>query len=183
LRLAQLRAAYSDRHGGFVSLDDRRAERPSPKAGRRLGLPRGRDRARVDAWLARVDPDETGPISPEPGYEVEVAERDEVETVDGSGMIVRFRTAAHRFDGTGWVELDGTRIATGGVPFPAEQSAALPTEQLVEAWLDFKGAVRAFNAGVWSAESQRREAARLARNAHDEAVREQRSAVDLLDES
>jgi hypothetical protein len=180
LRRAQLQAAYSDPHGGFVALDDRRTAHPEPAAKHHLF---GRDRARVGAWLARVEPDETGPVSPEPGWELEGAERDEVEAVDGSGMVVRFWTARHRFDGDGWLELDGTLIGRADLPFPSEQSAGLPAEQLVDAWLDYKAGVQAFNARAWSAESARRETARLAQEAHDDTIRDQRAALDLLDET
>jgi hypothetical protein len=191
LRRAQTRAAYADPHGGFVVLDDARRVHESAdparvgpgRFGRVIGGRGARERALVASWLTRVDPDATGPISPEENFGIEVAHREEIEAADRSGMLIRFSTATHRFRGREWVELETTRIASDQLLVPAEYSAGLPAEELVEAWLDYRAAVDAVNRSVWSLESARREARRLAQTAHDDAMREQRDALDLLDES
>jgi hypothetical protein len=190
LRRAQLKAAYEDPHGGFVVLDDgrpiRRGGHPAhhgPGAlARLLGGHAVRDRAVAGEWLSRVDPDATGPIDPEDGFELEVAHRDQVVAADGMGTLIRFRTATHRFSGGAWIELDKTTIAHDAVLVPAEHSGGLPTEQLVAAWLDYKQAVDAVNRERWTKESASREAERAAREAREEAIREQLGAADLLDE-
>lgn len=190
LRRAQLKAAYADPHGGFVVLDDGRPVRrvdhrshsgPGTLA-RLLGGHTVRERAVADVWLARVDPDTTGPIDPEVGFQLEAAHRDQFVTEDGSGTLIRFRTATHRFDGHEWVELETTAIARDAILVPTEHSGGLPADQLVAAWLDYKQAVDAVNRERWTEESARREAARIAREAREEAMLEQSGAVELLDE-
>jgi hypothetical protein len=185
LRRAQTRAAYTDPRAGFVVLEDARPQRARTHTGRGLvaRVLAGPGRAKADAWLARVDPNTTGPIDPEPGYGIEAAHRDEVAAVDGSGMLVRFRTATHRFDGHGWDELETTRIAHHQLLVPSEHAAGLPAEQLVAAWLDYQAEVDGVNREAWSHESARREADRVARAAQADMLREQRGAVELLDEN
>ena len=190
LRSAQLQAAYADPHGGFVVLDDGRPIRHehehrhhgSGTLSLLLGGHAARERAAIDVWLERVDPDTTGPIDPEEGFELEAAHRDQVVAVDGTGTLIRFRSAAHRFSGNDWIELETTRIGRDGVLIPDEYSAALPADQLVEAWLDYKQAVEEFNRSRWSNESARREAARIEEEAREDAMREQRDVAQLLDE-
>jgi hypothetical protein len=190
LRRAQVRAAYADPHGGFVVLDD---GRPVHRAGHPhhegpgafallLGGHAARVRATADVWLSRVDPDTTGPIDPEDGFRIEVAHRDQVIAADGSGTLIRFRTATHRFDHGAWTELETTSIAHDGLLVPTEHSGGLPVEQLVEAWLDYKQAVETVNREHWARESAAREEARAAREAREEAMRKQLGAADLLDE-
>ncbi len=186
VRREQLRAAYADPHGGFVNLAG-----PTPEAPRvaarplraRLGARLHRDEAAAREWLMLVDPDETGPVSPEAGYEVEVARRREVAAADGSDTIViRFSTATCRFDGSGWEHLSTTRIAHSLILVPAEFSAALPIEQLAEAWGDYGIAVETFNREAWQRESGSRERARQAEQARQDAIESQRNAVELLRE-
>ena len=191
LRHAQTQAAYSDPHGGFVNLNETRRPYESPPGGhskpgaiaRILGGRAGRERARAVTWLTRVDPDRTGPIDPEAGYEVEVAHRDQIDAVDRSGLLVQFRTATHRFDEDEWVELGTTKARRDQLVFPTEQSAALPAEQLVEAWLDYRAAVEAFNCARWTDQSAERERNREAAAAREQALTEQQHAAELLDES
>jgi hypothetical protein len=190
LRDTQLQHAYADPHGGWVVLDDARpahkhVEHPHHGPGavhRLLGGHAARDQAVVGAWLERVDPDTTGPVEPEQGFEVEGAHRDQVVAADGTGTIVRFRTSSHRFVRREWVELESTRIAHDAVLVPAEFSGGLPAEQLVDAWIDYKQAVEEFNASRWSELSAAREQARLDAEARDAALQEQRGAADLLEE-
>jgi hypothetical protein len=190
LRRAQVKAAYTDPHGGFVVLDDgrplHRDDHPAhdgPGAlARLLGGHAARDRTLADAWLSRVDPDTTGPIDPEDGFGLEVAHRDQVVAADRNGTLIRFRTATHRFADGAWTELATTRVRRDGLLIPTEHSGGLPTEELVEAWLDYKQAVQTFNCERWAEESARREEERAAREARDEAMREQLGAADLLDE-
>ena len=171
------------RRGGSTSA--RRGSRPRAKTtvAHRFGLRRSRRQAEVAEWLRRVDPDETGPIAPEESYELEVARRDELEAADGSGMIVRFRTATSRFSDGSWVDGPSSDIASRDLLVPTEFAASLPAEQLVEAWSDFKNAVREVNRRAWSEESKRRESRRQADAAKTDAMREQRGVADLLDES
>ena len=189
VRRAQLNAAYSDSHAGWVSVADTRqaAARPPAlplRARVAAGLGRSQARARIvaDRWLAFVEPGDTGPIEPELGYELEIARRDEVELTDGSGILVRFSSVAQRFTDSGWQQIEQTKIAHRDIPVPAEFPASLPVEHLVEAWGDYQGAVAAFNRRVWTAEEQRREAERQAGEAREEALREQRHTSDLLHE-
>ena len=190
LRRARLQAAYADPHGGFVVLDDGRPIRHEHEHRHHgpgalallLGGHAARERAVIDAWLERVDPDTTGPIDPEEGFELEGARRDQVVAADGMGTLIRFRSASHRFSGNDWIELETTRIGRDGVLIPDEYSAGLPADQLVEAWLDYKQAVEEFNRNRWSNESARREAARLEAEARKDAMREQRDVAELLEE-
>jgi hypothetical protein len=190
VRRAQLKAAYADPHGGFVVLDDGRPAHHDAHAGhegpgalaRLLGGHAARDRAVADAWLSRVDPDTTGPIDPEDGFQLEVAHRDQVVAADGTGTLVRFRTAAHRFGGGAWTELETTTIGHDDLLVPTEHSGGLPAEQLVDAWLDYKQAVDAVNRERWAKESLRREDERASREARETAMLEQLGAADLLDE-
>jgi hypothetical protein len=185
LRAAQLHAAFSDPHGGWVQVGARRPVAPGPGKSFRAQLSSfaGRGRTGDHAWLSRVAPGDTGPSAPESGYELEVAKRDEVAAVDGSGMVVRFTTLRHRFGGTEWIPLETTRIARGATHVPSEFSAGLPIEQLAEAWGDYRGAVDAFNSAAWSQESARRDATRRAEQLHQETVRDQARVADLLDEN
>jgi len=190
LRRAQLKAAYSDPHGGFVVLDDsrpvhrvdHRSHSGPGTLARLLGGHTARERATIGAWLARVDPDVTGPIDPEPGFGLEVAHRDQVVAADGTGTLIRFRTATHRFDGRDWIELETTTVARGGLLVPTEHSGGLPADQLVDAWLDYKQAVEAVDRERWSRESASREVARIEREDREDAMRRERDAAELLDE-
>jgi hypothetical protein len=191
VRRAQLDAAYSAPHGGWVAVDDMRPPASEPKApggslrSRLASLRHPReahDRAVVRAWMVHVRPDETGPIEPEQGYEVELAKREELEAADRSGMVIRFHTATAVFGGGDWSERETTRIAHRDILVPPEFPASLPVEQLVEAWGDYQAAVDGFNRRAWAGQSERREAQRQADAAHADALREQRDVVDLLDE-
>ncbi|HWX09547.1 MAG TPA: hypothetical protein VNY33_06185 [Gaiellaceae bacterium] len=185
VRRALLSAAYSDPHGGWVVVDDvrpRSPKTPGPPLRARLAALARRGAAADRAWVSRVEPDETGPVSPEPRFELEVAKREEIEAADGSGIVIRFETLTHRFGETDWIPLETTKIGRGAVLVPTEFSAGLPIEQLAEAWGDFRGAVDAFNESEWAKQSQAREAARLAEQQRDDTLRHQRHVSDLLDE-
>jgi hypothetical protein len=132
--------------------------------------------------MSRVDPGRTGPVEPEGGFELEAAERDEVEAPDGSGLLVRFSTVTRRYENGGWAALDSTRLGRGSLLVPPEFSAGLPTEQLAEAWADYRAAVDASNRDAWSRESARRDAATRAREAREQTLREQAGTSELLDE-
>jgi hypothetical protein len=191
LRHAQLEAAYSDPHGGWVSVADTRSAHreggaPTVPLGVRLAALVGRrgdrDRVRAAAWRVQVDPGVTGPVSPEDGFEVEGAHRDEVDAADGSGVLIRFSTATHRFADSGWQRLATTRIAGRDLLAPGEVSAGLPVEQLTAAWSDYQITVETINRAAWAAASGARDAERQAHAAHDETMAEQRHASDLLEE-
>jgi len=192
LRRVQRQAAYSDPHGGWVRVEDERAQplRPKPAnvplRSRLAALRHPREahrRALVAAWMAHVRPDETGPIDPEDGYELEIAKRNELDAADGSGKLVRFHTSSYRFSNGDWAELDSTTISRRDLVVPPEFPASLPTEQLLEAWGDYKAAVDAINRTAWSEQSERREQQRQAQAAHEDTVREQRDVIQLLDEN
>jgi hypothetical protein len=172
-----LSESFADPHGSWVDLSDMRTP-PSPRTTRR-GLFRSRpdNRAVHAEWLRLVDPDETGPIEPEDGYVVEVAQRSEHDAGDGSCVLVQFTTAAHRFHGASWSKLASTTVATGAILTPATFPTDLPIEQLAEAWGDFRNEIHLFNANRW--ESQRRDA-----EEHVRAERTERrtSIADLLDD-
>lgn len=191
-RHAELQAAYADPHGGWVSVADTRAQpaRKSAQSGTTLGRLHGlkhpgetHRRALVDAWMTHVTPDETGPVAPEDGYQLEVARREEVAATDGSGILVRFRSATVQFHDGAWADLPTTRIPRRDVLVPAEFSAGVATEQLVEAWNDYKAAIDAFNGNRWDALSVRRDAQQQADAARDDVMRQERGVLDLLDES
>jgi len=146
--------------------------------GRRQGL----EHAIARAWRTRVAPAETGPATPEAGYEVEVAKRSESEAPDGSGVLVQFATARYRFDGAAWLALDRTKISQTELLIPAEFSAGLPVEQLAEAWVDYQAAMAAFNRDAWVRCSAERDADREARAEHADRLLRQRHASELLDE-
>jgi len=193
LREEQLEAAYRDPHGGWVSVAAAHVQpsrEPKPESatlrGRLMGLKHpgeAHQRALVTAWMTRVRPDETGPIAPEDGYQVEVARRDEVEAADGSGMLIRFHAATARFHAGAWVDLQTTRIPRHELLAATEMPASLAAEQIVDAWGDFRAAVDAFNGRAWAAGAAQRETQRQADAAHEDAMREQRGALELLDEN
>ena len=54
---------------------------------RTLGVGGRRDRAR--AWLARVEPGETGPVAPEEGWELEVGVKFEQEAPEGPDLLLQ----------------------------------------------------------------------------------------------
>jgi hypothetical protein len=161
---------------------------PAPLGARlaaRLGHRRALDQAVVRTWMAHVEPDETGPVDPEVGYEIEVAVRDEVERIDASGMLVRFTTLTHRFGGGGWERLSSTRVGRSQLPLPAEFAADLPIAALVEAWSDYQQALAAIGRRSWRAEldaREAREAERAGEATSAQAVRDQRHTSDLLHE-
>jgi hypothetical protein len=183
-RRAALRAARAA-SGGWLP------NRPPPAAGgpslrtRLSGRTRGRGaraEAAAHAWLARVDPGETGPIDPEQGYELEGAVRDEVERVDAAGVLVRFATATERFADGEWVRLPTTRIGRSLLPYPTEFAADVPVQMLVEAWTDYQAAVTAVNRARWHAIAAARDADLTRREQRERALREQAHTAELLDE-
>jgi len=186
IRHAQLRAAFADPHGGWVTMNDLRSPPETAQAHaahRHLPHLRHPDAVHDRAWLSRVEPDATGPLWPEDEFPIEVAKRGEIDAVDGSAVIIRFSTLTHVYRGHEWVALEKTRIAMHGLLVPAEFSAGLPIVQLAEAWADYRAAVDSFNRNAWTTESAAREAARIARQDHDDTMREQRHVSDLLDEN
>jgi hypothetical protein len=189
LRRAQLESAYADPHGGWVAVTDTREpppKQPAPPLRARIAALAGgraaRERAVALEWLKRVDPDTTGPISPEAGYELEVARRDEVDAADGSGIVIRFSTATLRFADSGWLQLETSRIGHADMLIPAEFSAGLPMAQLAEAWTDYELSVALFNRAIWQGQSAAREVERQTREDREEALRQQRHVSELLDD-
>lgn len=191
-RRTLLDAAYSDPHGGWVvpvdasPVSKQPAQPAAPLLSKLPGLRHpvaAHKQALVEAWMVHIRPDETGPIEPEEGYAVEVAKRDELEAADGSGMVIRFRPVTHHFQDGGWVALETTRIPRREMTVPPEFPAALPAEQLVEAWGDYKAAVDAYNCAVWANESERRETQLQEGAAHKDAIHEQRDVIELLSEA
>ena len=145
---------------------------------RTLGVGGRRDRAR--AWLARVEPGETGPVAPEEGWELEVGVKFEQEAPEGPDLLVYFDAASVRFEYGAWRPVDGTH---GGKPrrlVPREFAASLPVEALVEAWTDFLQEVGDHNRSVWHAETARRVAHAAEIRARHEAAELQRGTSDLL---
>jgi len=189
VRRAQFHAAFTDPHGGLVSVRDSRPPRLPDRKPRRpflsglLARGQAQKRAVSHAWLTLVDPDETGPISPEAGYQTEVARRDQIGAADGSNTIViRFTTSTSLFDGEAWERLETTRIRSSDILVPAELSAALPIEQLTEAWGDYGVAVHAINRAAWQQESNAREQQRVAALEREAAIEDQRNIAELLRE-
>jgi hypothetical protein len=189
LRRASRRAAFGDPHGGWVSVEDERppveGPTPPPLAARiaaLVGLRGGLARSLAKAWLSRVDPDGTGPIDPEQGFELEGAHRQETVAGDRSGLLVAFSTSTHRFGDDGWMRLETSRIGSRELLTPTEFSAGLPIEQLAGAWADYRAEVTAFNRAAWVCESVRREAELRAREAGEDVLRDQSGIAALLDE-
>ena len=171
-------------HGGWPRPDDGRLPFPAEsgplfrRMRRTLGVGSRRDRAR--AWLARVEPGETGPVAPEEGWELEVAVKYEQEAPAGHDLLVYFDAASVRFEYGAWRPVDGTR---GGKPrrlVPRELPASLSVEALVEAWTDFVEEVADHNRRVWHAEATRRVAHAAEVKARHEAAELQRGTSDLL---
>jgi len=169
---------------GWPSTEDRRPPLPAEsgpllrRMRRTLGLGGPRDRAR--AWLARVEPGETGPVAPEEGWELEVPVKYEQEAPEGPDLLVFFDAASVRFEYGAWRPVDATR---GGKPprlAPRELAASLPVAALVEAWNDFVQEVADHNRRVWRAEAARRTGAAAAEQARRDAAELQRGTSDLL---
>lgn len=140
------------------------------------------ERALAFRWLERVEPAQTGPIDPEQGFELDLALRDEIERVDGAGLLVRFATASHRFGPEGWERLPSSRVGRSSLPNPAEFSAELPIEQLAAAWVDYRAALEEINRRRWAAEEARREQERQTVEARRRLLREQAHTAELLEE-
>ena len=169
---------------GFYDVRDSRPrfeEPPAPLAsriGRALGLGTRRERER--AWLARVEPGQTGPTQPEEGWELEWPISFERQAPSGPHLLVHFDTQSIRFDQGAWREADTTR---GGKPprlFPREFSASLATDALAEAWADFKEEATAHNRALWTAEVAAREARTAAEEERRLAAETERGTSGLL---
>ena len=100
LRAAALRAAFRIRARAGSTSARRRPSRRSPSSAarasgsHRLAHPlESRRRSLVEAWMSRVEPDDTGPIAPEEGYEIEVAE---ARRARGGGRLRRDRSFPDR---------------------------------------------------------------------------------------
>jgi hypothetical protein len=181
------KAAYEDPSGGWVDVGGRRSpqgpvEAPThgwKRAAAAVGWRGPLREERVAVWIGHVEPGETGPIDPEDGFEIAVADRAEDAPPEGADLLVRFYVRAVRFAGGRWQPLVGV-----GLPNPVTPdvfAASLPIEQLAEAWSDFRGEVDDFNRGRWSDESQRRERQRDAEAELIQARREQQGTSRLLD--
>jgi len=121
---------------------------------RTIGVAGARDRMRE--WLSRVEPDDTGPIAPEEGWEIEVPVKCDIPAPEGTHRVVCFDVQSYRFEYAFWRPCERSR---GGKPpqlVPREFHAALPIVQLDEAWGDFEAEVAAHNRRVWRAEAERR---------------------------
>jgi hypothetical protein len=143
-----------------------------------LGVGSRRDRMR--SWLARVEPDETGPPAPEEGWELEAPVKHEDRLAEGPDLIVFFDAASIRFEYGAWRRCDAT---PGGKPrrlVPREFPASLPVAALAEAWNDFVEEVAAHNRRVWDAEAARRGVRLAAVQARRDAEELQRGTSDLL---
>jgi hypothetical protein len=143
-----------------------------------LGVGSRRDRQR--AWLARVEPGETGPLAPEEGWGLEVAVKHEDRAPEGPDLLVYFDAASLRFEYGAWRPCDASH---GGKPrrlVPRELAASLPVAALAEAWNDFVEEVATHNRRVWDAEVVRRNAEYAATKARHDAEELQRGTSDLL---
>ena len=145
---------------------------------RTLGLGSRRDRLR--AWLARVEPGETGPVAPEEGWELEVAVKYEQEAPEGPDLLVCFDAASVRFEYGAWRPVDGSHSGKPLRVGPRELPASLPVAALVEAWTDFLQEVAEHNRHVWHADAARRVAHAAEVEARHEAAELQRGTSDLL---
>lgn len=190
LRSQKLREEFRDPHGGFVHLDDHPSDElldETPRVRRQIAWTRAarasRKRLVASRWLERVDPDKTGPIDPELGFEVEVAHRREGESTDGDTNLVWFTASTHVFEAeNGWRRLRATRTSLRTLVAAAEFPVTLPIDQLAEAWGDFQNATYLFNVARWSQESKRRESIREAQQRRAEQRRDQQDVAALLHE-
>jgi hypothetical protein len=133
---------------------------PSPawrRAAHALGVTSKRDRAK--RWLLHVDPDRTGPVDPEDGFELEAAVRSQRPKPEGVGSLVCFDSQSVRFEYSDWREIPTTHGGKPRVLVPREFPASLPMEQLAEAWADFCEEVADHNAEIWDAQRSRRDQA------------------------
>lgn len=145
---------------------------------RTLGLGSRRDRAR--AWLARVEPGETGPVVPEEGWELEVAVKYEQQAPEGPDLLVYFDAASVRYEYGAWRPVEGSHSGKPQRLGPRELPASLPVAALVEAWTDFVQELDDHNGRVWHAEAARRVAHASEISARHEAAELQRGTSDLL---
>ena len=123
-----------------------------------------------------------GPSIPKPGTSSRWPRATRSTRPTAPGSSCASSTATHRFDETGWLQLETTRISRWDTLTPAEFSAGLPIEQLAEAWGDYRAEVVMFNRAVWTRESERREDERQAQAERRDAFSEQRDVAELLDE-
>jgi hypothetical protein len=188
----RLRLAAEAASGGFArgpAAPGYLRRQPAPPAplslrlAARLGRRQVLARTLAQRWAEHVEPDLSGPIVPEPGYELEAAFRDEVERCDAHGILVRFTTATVRFAGAGgWERLETTRLGRSALPNPAEFAAELPIEALAEAWGDYRTQVTLWNRRVWVEVAAAREQARSGALDRAETLREQQNTSQLLKE-
>jgi hypothetical protein len=182
---ARREAAFADPHGSFLNLASERSDQSRTRAAvwkrwaAAVGVRGPLERERVAAWDDRVEPDETGPSEPEDAFVIFDSDRGEWPAPEGDDVLVRFSTLAYRFENAGWRRINQTGGPTPLTPhvFPA----SLPMEQLAEAWSDYRGEVRAYNAAIWTEEAARREQERQAAKARAEAEEEQSGTSTLLD--
>ncbi|HEY2603772.1 MAG TPA: hypothetical protein VGI67_19590 [Thermoleophilaceae bacterium] len=174
--------AFADPAGSWVGFGEplTRAGSEAPSLFKRMfGSRRSREEALNAAWGERVDPGETGPATPEEGFVIYDADRNEWPAPEGGDLLVRFSVAAYGFERGGWTP---TRRPGGPTPLtPHTFPASLPMDQLAEAWNDYCAEVHAFNAKLWSEEDQRREDEREEAQALAEAREEQTGTSDMLD--
>ncbi|HEY5059007.1 MAG TPA: hypothetical protein VII51_08300, partial [Gaiellaceae bacterium] len=71
-----------------------------------LGVGSKRDRLR--AWLARVEPGDTGPPAPEENWELEVPLKHDEPAPEGPDLLVTFDAASVRFEYGDWRPCDAT---------------------------------------------------------------------------
>jgi hypothetical protein len=181
------RAAYADPASGWVDVSGG-GSRPGPvenapsgwkRAAAAVGWRGPLTEERVAIWMKHVDPGETGPVDPEEGFEIAVADRTEGPAPEGVDLLVSFFVRSVGFDGGRWTPRVGVGLPVPGTPdvFPA----SLPIEELAEAWNDFRGEVDEANRARWSEEAATRDLDQQVEEELLRARREQHGTSELLD--
>jgi hypothetical protein len=142
------------------------------------------ERARLLAWGKETLEllNDCAPAAPQEGYELWLAERFELEAVDGSDVLVHFRATRHR-----WAEGKFHRLVStlpqAQIANPQAFSATLEPQALASAWYDFKLAVAYVNQGEYQAalvrSASKHDSAELERQRR-ETLNERRGAAQIL---
>src|SRR5689334_11230061 len=105
------RAEYADPSGGWVDVSGGGSQPAGPledapsgwkRAAAAVGWRGPLNEERVAIWMKHVDPGETGPVDPEDGFNIAVADRTEGAAPEGADLLVRFFVRSLTFDGGSW---------------------------------------------------------------------------------
>lgn len=150
--------------------------------------PFGRKRHEQEAALAfaKVVHDllgDWGPSAPKEGYELWIPERFELESMDGSTLLLHFRATRYRWQDSCFCRLDRS-LRQADFVTPLLFAADLASAPLATAWHDFRLEVEEHNRREWQESvlaEERTSTAALREEARRTRIEEQRGVAGLLE--